>query len=149
MGSEMCIRDSCGFQVLLVENSLVKHIPKNYSGLSKSVFSVVVQECSPCFRWVRFVQLQPVSGKSVARLLIVTELQIAAGAIGRGYCCSAPQPCHRESTVVVDNFIVEDLSASYCTEYDHVIVTSAIRSCLLYTSPSPRDLSTSRMPSSA
>ena len=25
----------------------------------------------------------------------------------------------------------------------------AIRSCLLYTSPSPRDLSTSRMPSSA
>ena len=27
--------------------------------------------------------------------------------------------------------------------------TAEIRSCLLYTSPSPRDLSTSRMPSSA
>ena len=29
------------------------------------------------------------------------------------------------------------------------LATSRIRSCLLYTSPSPRDLSTSRMPSSA
>ena len=28
-------------------------------------------------------------------------------------------------------------------------VNSQLRSCLLYTSPSPRDLSTSRMPSSA
>ena len=28
-------------------------------------------------------------------------------------------------------------------------LTSAINTCLLYTSPSPRDLSTSRMPSSA
>ena len=37
---------------------------------------------------------------------------------------------------------------------DHVVFPSAINSkypysCLLYTSPSPRDLSTSRMPSSA
>ena len=29
------------------------------------------------------------------------------------------------------------------------IMTNHIESCLLYTSPSPRDLSTSRMPSSA
>ena len=32
---------------------------------------------------------------------------------------------------------------------DKNIVCSALRGCLLYTSPSPRDLSTSRMPSSA
>jgi len=31
----------------------------------------------------------------------------------------------------------------------HLVVTGLYRYCLLYTSPSPRDLSTSRMPSSA
>ena len=36
-----------------------------------------------------------------------------------------------------------DVEGVFKTEYD------LIRSCLLYTSPSPRDLSTSRMPSSA
>eukprot|EP00829_Urostomides_striatus_P014450 TRINITY_DN4284_c0_g1_i2.p3 TRINITY_DN4284_c0_g1~~TRINITY_DN4284_c0_g1_i2.p3 ORF type:complete len:129 (-),score=32.29 TRINITY_DN4284_c0_g1_i2:10-396(-) len=33
----------------------------------------------------------------------------------------------------------------YCREIDNIMV----KGCLLYTSPSPRDLSTSRMPSSA
>ena len=34
-------------------------------------------------------------------------------------------------------------------EIDEVIMGHVLTSCLLYTSPSPRDLSTSRMPSSA
>ena len=33
--------------------------------------------------------------------------------------------------------------------YDDPIIVQSIDGCLLYTSPSPRDLSTSRMPSSA
>ena len=36
-----------------------------------------------------------------------------------------------------------------CKGYEPVVVIKRNRSCLLYTSPSPRDLSTSRMPSSA
>ena len=32
---------------------------------------------------------------------------------------------------------------------DRTFDTQAVKACLLYTSPSPRDLSTSRMPSSA
>ena len=32
---------------------------------------------------------------------------------------------------------------------NHILLADLIYSCLLYTSPSPRDLSTSRMPSSA
>ena len=35
------------------------------------------------------------------------------------------------------------------TLIDHAYIPMECRSCLLYTSPSPRDLSTSRMPSSA
>ena len=36
-----------------------------------------------------------------------------------------------------------------CSESNHSPATRILSSCLLYTSPSPRDLSTSRMPSSA
>ena len=43
---------------------------------------------------------------------------------------------------------IESLIESYLNENDE-IATALIGSCLLYTSPSPRDLSTSRMPSSA
>ena len=36
-----------------------------------------------------------------------------------------------------------------CLKQDHLDYLELMRDCLLYTSPSPRDLSTSRMPSSA
>jgi len=36
-----------------------------------------------------------------------------------------------------------------CTETEDVEIVGVAPICLLYTSPSPRDLSTSRMPSSA
>ena len=35
------------------------------------------------------------------------------------------------------------------TKYGFIVLPEANKLCLLYTSPSPRDLSTSRMPSSA
>ena len=46
-------------------------------------------------------------------------------------------------TVTVD--IIENALSNAREEMDAVL----FRTCLLYTSPSPRDLSTSRMPSSA
>ena len=45
---------------------------------------------------------------------------------------------------VVDNTDAEFLK-NKITDFD----AASVRTCLLYTSPSPRDLSTSRMPSSA
>ena len=45
---------------------------------------------------------------------------------------------------------VSDLNKDdYLVDVDYSIVADEFNSCLLYTSPSPRDLSTSRMPSSA
>ena len=38
---------------------------------------------------------------------------------------------------------------SYVSEKNHIIRTERMLSCLLYTSPSPRDRNVSRMPSSA
>ena len=49
--------------------------------------------------------------------------------------------CHSQSNEVARGF--SNFNAS---ELDQII---GLKSCLLYTSPSPRDLSTSRMPSSA
>ena len=37
----------------------------------------------------------------------------------------------------------------YCTGLTNITIPDSVTTCLLYTSPSPRDLSTSRMPSSA
>ena len=49
---------------------------------------------------------------------------------------------------VVSHDLVKNQKAS--EEFDHVVVANGhFSTCLLYTSPSPRDLSTSRMPSSA
>ena len=54
--------------------------------------------------------------------------------------------------------IIFDEIVSFITKYDSCVTTEALNievenrtdlTCLLYTSPSPRDLSTSRMPSSA
>ena len=46
------------------------------------------------------------------------------------------------SVKVTESFVIE--------KYSHVMhIVSNVVGCLLYTSPSPRDLSTSRMPSSA
>ena len=60
---------------------------------------------------------------------------------------------------VIEEFLVEsyesldqldrDLLALEDTPEDRDRLASIFRTCLLYTSPSPRDLSTSRMPSSA
>ena len=46
-------------------------------------------------------------------------------------------------------FYEKDIKADGTVEHKHYITAGGSVICLLYTSPSPRDLSTSRMPSSA
>ena len=59
----------------------------------------------------------------------------------------------RISDMVVDSFISGDpysrVACETLTTTNKVVLAGEVRGCLLYTSPSPRDLSTSRMPSSA
>ena len=85
-------------------------------------------------------------------------------------CNQIPQPTERKTVPVVDSsgkvhiyktsvpLRLDNDYALYCMEHYHwetisvrynPTVLSKLRNCLLYTSPSPRDLSTSRMPSSA
>ena len=47
------------------------------------------------------------------------------------------------------NINTNEASSIILSPYDASVADEIVKSCLLYTSPSPRDLSTSRMPSSA
>ena len=55
----------------------------------------------------------------------------------------------KKNSKVVTAFVPRDGSLRLIDDNDRVLIAGMGRSCLLYTSPSPRDLSTSRMPSSA
>jgi len=46
-------------------------------------------------------------------------------------------------------YLVKDWSGEIQTDEPHVVKWAPFRDCLLYTSPSPRDVEESRMPSSA
>ena len=52
-----------------------------------------------------------------------------------------------ESIAIIKTGVYNDLNGDECADVDETITYTF--TCLLYTSPSPRDLSTSRMPSSA
>ena len=55
-----------------------------------------------------------------------------------------------ESVRGADCFVLQSHSGDINkTIMEQLVLVDALKSCLLYTSPSPRDLSTSRMPSSA
>ena len=60
-------------------------------------------------------------------------------------CIAIPTTCSCYYT----NCPCDPGSATCPSGYTQIYTSSAVKTCLLYTSPSPRDLSTSRMPSSA
>ncbi len=47
------------------------------------------------------------------------------------------------------NEMAAEITRQNSMKEDYLVDTRVVHDCLLYTSPSPRDLSTSRMPSSA
>ena len=55
---------------------------------------------------------------------------------------------HSDIEWLIDVFTEADRRGD-AVAFADVYETSSLKNCLLYTSPSPRDLSTSRMPSSA
>ena len=58
-------------------------------------------------------------------------------------------PFGRPENSIFDRISLIDLCPAECLSLSRSFIDNKIRACLLYTSPSPRDLSTSRMPSSA
>ena len=76
------------------------------------------------------------------------------GYVHLGVASCASSVCHgamleRTSTTVLQNEYVTWTRHDHHADAYNTLLTDASKRCLLYTSPSPRDLSTSRMPSSA
>ena len=85
----------------------------------------------------------PLVDSVVQRSLVATGGTVLASklAINYGISCNTAGGSHHASY---------DGGAGYCVFNDVAVASHyLLNSCLLYTSPSPRDLSTSRMPSSA
>jgi len=118
----------------------------------------------------------PISGKLTRRKFLYTSAVAASGAAvagGWGFCESIhPQVTRLEIPLTrlphaFDGFTIAQLSDFHYEDHfsvlpirkaveivnglhpDLIALTGDFVTCLLYTSPSPRDLSTSRMPSSA
>ena len=93
-------------------------------------------------RHKRHILLKEIGGPGVRKLAEASVSIVGAGALG-GPCAMYLAAAGVGRIELVDNDVV-DLS-----NLQRQVQFSEAEICLLYTSPSPRDLSTSRMPSSA
>ena len=87
--------------------------------------------------------------KSAAKHVSHTDvLIVGAGISGLGAAYELKEQSPDQSFVILEG--MDNFGGTWrCHKYPGLRSDSDLYTCLLYTSPSPRDLSTSRMPSSA
>ena len=151
MGSEMCIRDrladggstKCDWILLDNEGEIV--FKTRTEGLNPAIFDISLLE----------IRLKKNEELALHREKIETVHFFGAG-------CGTSKPTEMLTKVFEEYFVNADVvvredmvAAVYAATAEPGIVcilgtgSNSCYFCLLYTSPSPRDLSTSRMPSSA
>ena len=161
MGSEMCIRDSVGALPRELEklgHEVVVFMPA-YQVAKKSDYEIASTE----------IKLEiPIGNELVTGCLLKTSLpqsnvelylvdhqeyfgrDALYGENGSDYADN----CERFTFFcrsVLESIRLLELQPDliHCNDWQTGLIPALIKCCLLYTSPSPRDLSTSRMPSSA
>ena len=162
MGSEMCIRDRINrYYILEISADLKDRQMQLISGLPKSIRDKVT--------WLESLEIDPVDGILIAnevidalpfkRFIIENEQVSELGIILKDG--ELEQATKKSSKRLIDEvgLISSEIDRKFEEGFASEIrldfqkwfrgISSLINSCLLYTSPSPRDLSTSRMPSSA
>ena len=91
-----------------------------------------------------FVDLRPAVHLNILVFITETRFSTTAAIVATGAIIWKPGFMETTKNFSTDG---SDKNASQSTF--HTVKTSSSATCLLYTSPSPRDLSTYRMPSSA
>ena len=150
MGSEMCIRDRIGCAQIAKMDKIAKSRLEScmhYSNGLKNIDGIKIPDTD----WIDVVPLLyyiRVKNKKREELInFLANKGIDAGVHWPpGHWFSLFQNCKRGDLSVCDQIGHEVLSLPTHSMMESKTVDKV---CLLYTSPSPRDLSTSRMPSSA
>ena len=151
MGSEMCIRDRSRapqgvYQFVFKEpvGVVAAFTPWNFP-LNQVVKKVAAAFAAGCTAIVKGPEETPAS---VAELIkAFDEAGMPKGSVNLVYGIPA-----EISEYLIAHPIVRKVTFTGSTAVGKLLASQAgthMKSCLLYTSPSPRDLSTSRMPSSA
>ena len=151
MGSEMCIRDS--YRLLQIDELRQRYLAH---------YRVILEELNPenshpqISYWHNFitdlVEGDPNSIYPFGQFNYETDLLMDAMADRYDFLSNAPEV--NVVPPVINSVVMESAEGVWTSPASYLSATVFATSdddlaCLLYTSPSPRDLSTSRMPSSA
>ena len=162
MGSEMCIRDRAGDEVTELvlsddpgESARFIHLLELQTGsLGDGIDRLRALE----FQAQELIQDQEAASARAAESLSEVESRSAEldAALEQQALIVASAELRLEAQLAEAAFLAErdlELATAIRDEQtainSRIIATARSQGCLLYTSPSPRDLSTSRMPSSA
>ena len=154
MGSEMCIRDRIG----VASHLFTSHPESAQAALSSAYVAEFFEDYELSEEWVSSaLSLRPgweLAAQMRAKILASQGKDKERADFVESYAKANPQ-----SIVMQLNYAAEMVRAGNADlAYEHVLsvlktapkdIDALQYACLLYTSPSPRDLSTSRMPSSA
>ena len=157
MGSEMCIRDR-------VNVICMKWGEKYDSSYVNILYNMVDRNLKRPFRFVCFTDNKSGLSNSIESFDL-PSLNLPKGIPERGwmklstFASNLHDLSGKTLFLDLDLVIIDNIDAFFDRPGDFLIIkdfrkknfigNSSVYSCLLYTSPSPRDLSTSRMPSSA
>ena len=159
----MCIRDSPGYEELCKRRMLLQ--PANHQKVGKTPRPIPNKPLKQGTRWMS-VEWQPSKKASAEPLLLETgQLVAVVGPSGSGKTTLLDQFCgllnENQSSWLVktehNTMHWSGVEGARCLRsglayapQDAVLFEASLRhNCLLYTSPSPRDRTRSRMPSSA
>ena len=140
MGSEMCIRDSLGGMAACSASGTMA---VRYGTMKTTVLGLTVVMANGEIINTGTRSKKTSAGYNLTNLFVGSEGTL--GIITEVHLRLSPIPESIMSAVCQ----FPDLDSAVLTAQEIIQYGVPIASCLLYTSPSPRDLSTSRMPSSA
>ena len=161
MGSEMCIRDRISDARSLLQNEhgqaaniKSKSTRKNVQGAIESAVSSLSRFKTPGERGIALFTGAIIVGNNKTRQTTVVIEDPPQELLSFRYRCDSKFELTQLEDMLVDKrsyglFVIDRSEAAYGIASGKRIHVQEHLVCLLYTSPSPRDLSTSRMPSSA
>ena len=117
--------------------------------------TMMVQGCVlylGCHSRILLLQYSPGKGRNTLPILVICILTLPAcnsAVIAHQVCIEEQNPLALRIILLTHTYLMSDYSQYTAAGWQNENSNTVLRPCLLYTSPSPRDRTRSRMPSSA